>query len=196
MDFSKLGQNEKLAVYGAIAVIIGGLVGLGAAGFGFLAVAAAVGVLVVAFLPQFSPQTSLPGSKGSLLLLLGAVAGVILVLGLLNVLSALGILLQHAFVATLFYLVAVAGGVLMAWAGWQEFQAEGGKFQVGTATGSSATATATRPSDGTVRSAPASTSEAEARTTADADAPAAGQTEARTPTDAAEQPADDRSGQP
>ena len=68
------------------------------------------------------------------MLALGAIAAVVLVLGFLTVLGALGILLQFAFIGTIFYIVAVAGGVLMAWAGWQEFQAEGGKFQVGTAT--------------------------------------------------------------
>lgn len=131
MDFSKLDQNEKLATYGAIAVIVGGLVGFGAAGLGILAVAAAVGMLVVVFLPQMSPSTGLPGSKGSLMLLLGGIAAVVLALGLLSALTSLGLLLEFAFLATIFYLVAVAGGLLMGWAGWQAFQAEGGKFQIG-----------------------------------------------------------------
>ena len=137
MDFSKLGSNEKLAVYGSLAVVVGGLVGLGAAGLGVIAVLAALGMLVVIFLPQMSPSTQLPGSKGSLMLALGVVAAIILVLGFLTVLGALGVLLQFSFVGTLFYLIAVAGGILMAWAGWQEFQAEGGKFQLGTAAPSS-----------------------------------------------------------
>ncbi|MGI8658038.1 MAG: hypothetical protein ACR2K4_04610 [Candidatus Limnocylindria bacterium] len=132
MEFSKLSKNDKLAVYGSAAVIIGGLVGIGAAGLGILAILAAVGMLAVVFLPQMSPGTNLPGSKGSLMLLLGGIAAAVLVLGLLSILSALGILLQFGGLNTLFYLIAVAGGVLMAWAGWQEFQAEGGKFQVGT----------------------------------------------------------------
>lgn len=132
MEFSKLSKNDKLAVYGSAAVIIGGLVGIGAAGLGILAIVAAVGMLAVVFLPQMSPGTNLPGSKGSLMLILGGVAAVILVLGLLSILSALGILLQFGGLNTIFYLIAVAGGVLMAWAGWQEFQAEGGKFQIGT----------------------------------------------------------------
>lgn len=153
MDFSKLGSNEKLAVYGAAAVIIGGVVGLGAAGLGFIAVLAAVGMLAVVFLPQMSPTTRLPGSNGSLMLALGAVAAVILVLGLLSVLGALDFLLRAAFFATLFYLIAVAGGVLMAWAGWREFQAEGGKFQLGSsspAAGSPAVASdPSRPADTT-----------------------------------------------
>lgn len=137
MDFSKLGQNEKLAVYGAAGVIIGGLVGIGAAGLGIVAVLAAIGMLAVVFLPQMSAGTNLPGSKGSLMLVLGAIAAIILVLGLLTVLTALGFMLNFAPIATIFYLIAVAGGILMGWAGWQEFQSEGGKFQLGAATGAS-----------------------------------------------------------
>ena len=154
MDFSKLGQNEKLATYGSLAVIGGALVGLGAAGLGFIAVLAAIGMLAVVFLPQLSPSTNLPGSRGTLMLVLGAVAAVILVLGFLSVLSAIGALLQHAFVSTLFYLIAVAGGVVMAWAGWNEFQGEGGKFQIGTAAGGASSARSeappTPPADGPV----------------------------------------------
>ncbi|MEO5987212.1 MAG: hypothetical protein ABIW50_05425 [Candidatus Limnocylindria bacterium] len=136
MDFSKLSQNDKLAVYGSAAVIVGGLVGVGAAGLGIVAVLAAAGMLAVIFLPQMSPETNLPGSKGSLMLLLGAAAGVILVLGLLSIIGAVGLMLQFAALNTLFYLIAVAGGILIAWVGWKEFQAEGGKFQLGTSTAS------------------------------------------------------------
>lgn len=133
MDWSRLGSNDKLAVYGAAAVILGGLVGLGAAGLGLIAVLAAVGVLAVVFLPQLSPTTSLPGSKGSLLLVLGGIAAIILVLGLLSVLGALGFLMRYAALSTVFYLVAVAGSLLMAWAGWQAFQQEGGQLRLGSA---------------------------------------------------------------
>ncbi|MDQ4034349.1 MAG: hypothetical protein M3153_00315 [Chloroflexota bacterium] len=161
MDFSKLTQNEKLATYGSLAVIVGALVGLGAAGLGFVAVLAAIGMLAVIFLPQLSTSTKLPGSRGSLMLVLGAVAAVILVLGFLNVLSIFGLLLQNAFIATLFYLIAVVGGVVMAWAGWNEFQSEGGKFQIGTGssgTGSSGTVSSGTGSSGTVSSGTGSTS--------------------------------------
>lgn len=130
MNFSKLSQNEKLAVYGSAAVIIGGLVGYNYGGFAILAVLAAIGLLAVVFLPQFSPNTSLPGTRGSLLAVLGAVAGVVLLLALL--LSA-GTVFRAFNVRDLFFLIAVAGGLLMAWAGWQELQREGGKFQLGSA---------------------------------------------------------------
>lgn len=166
MDFSKLGQNEKLAVYGSAAVIIGGLVGIGAAGLGIVAVLAAVGMLAVVFLPQMSAGTNLPGSKGSLMLVLGGVAGVILVLGLLTVLSALGFMLSFAPLAMLFYLVAVAGGVLMAWAGWQEFQSEGGKFQLGTSGATSSGTSASTTTDSPPPPPAATTTETSSHTSA------------------------------
>ena len=148
MDFSKLSSNEKLATYGAVAVIVGGLVGIGTAGLGIVSVLAAVGMLAVVFLPQLSPGTNLPGSRGTLMLVLGGIAAVILVLGLLSVIGAIGFLMQYAIFNTLFYLIAVAGGVLMAWAGWQEFQGEGGKFQLGAAPSGAGTTrpTSTEPS--------------------------------------------------
>jgi threonine/homoserine/homoserine lactone efflux protein len=90
-------------------------------------------MLVVVFIPQFSPATSLPGSKGSLMLLCGGVAAVILVLGLLASLGWLGLYFSVFVLNAIFFLIAVAGGVVMGWAGWQEFQAEGGKFQLGAA---------------------------------------------------------------
>jgi hypothetical protein len=149
VDFNKLSANEKLGVYGSAAVIIAGLVGLGVGGIGLLAVLAAVGMLAVVFLPQFSPSTSLPGSKGSLMLILGGIAAVIMVLGLLQIIGALGFWFQFNAVGAIFFLIAVAGAVLMAWAGWQEFQAEGGKFVLGTPNG-----TATSPSAPRVDTAP------------------------------------------
>lgn len=135
MNFSTLSSNEKLAVYGAIAVIVGGIVGYGY-GVGLIAVLAAIGMLAIVFLPQMSPSTTLPGSKGSLMLLAGGIAGVLLVLALL---VYAGSVFSNTSFADILFLVAVVGGVVMAWAGWQEFQAEGGKFQLGNAAASSTT---------------------------------------------------------
>ena len=128
MDFSKLGQNEKLAVYGAAALIIGGVIGY-AYGLTALGMLAAVAMLAIVFLPQFSPGIALPGSHGSLMVAVGGFAGVVMVLALLQAVG--GVLFLNTNLRDLFFLVAVAGGVLMAWAGWQEFQSEGGKFQLG-----------------------------------------------------------------
>ena len=127
MDFAKLGQNEKLAVYGSAAVILGGLVGY-SYGMTILAVLAAIAMLAVVFLPQVSPGTNLPGTKGSLMLICGSVAAVVLVLAVVIYLSTI---FTATNVRDIFFLVAVAGAAVMSWAGWREFQAEGGKFQLG-----------------------------------------------------------------
>ena len=139
MDVSKLGQNEKLAVYGAAALIIGGAIGY-SYGLTALGMLAAIAMLAVVFLPQFSSGISLPGSRGSLMLAVGGLAGVVMVLALLQAVA--GVLFVNTNFRDLFFLVAVAGGVLMAWAGWQEFQSEGGKFQLGSSAPASAPAPA------------------------------------------------------
>jgi hypothetical protein len=144
MDFSKLNPNEKLAVYGAIASVVGPI--LATAGFGFgvgiFTLLLALAMLAIVFLPQWSPQTTLPGSKGSLMLLVGGIAAVsaaLALIGSIGLLSALG----SNVVFVIGWLVGIAGGLLMGWAGWQEFQAEGGKFQLGTPTAGSGTTTTT-----------------------------------------------------
>ncbi len=131
MDFSKLDGNEKLATYGAIAGIIGGLIG-----GQWLILILGVAMIVLVFLPQWSPQTTLPGSKGTLMLIVGGIAALGALLGLLALLTVFGAFAVYAgFLAG--YLIglvlSVIGGFLMGWAGWQEFQSEGGKFQVGNA---------------------------------------------------------------
>lgn len=136
MNFSSLSSNEKLAVYGSVAVIIGGLVGF--YGVGLIAVLAAIGMLAIVFMPQMSPSTKLPGSKGSLMLLAGGVAGVVL---LLSLLVYSGVLFAFAGFGSILFLVAVIGGLVMAWAGWQEFQSEGGKFVLGNPAASTGSAT-------------------------------------------------------
>ncbi len=135
MDFSKLGQNEKLAFYGSVMLLVGGIVGY-SYGITALGMLAAIAMLVIVFLPQLSPKTALPGSKGSLMVAAGGLAAVAMVLALL---TAIGIVFTAMNFRDIFFLIAVAGGLLMGWAGWQEFQSEGGKFQIGT-TGSTAAA--------------------------------------------------------
>jgi len=127
MDFSKLSSNEKLASIGAVVAIVGGLVGgIGGGGLGLLT---AILMLVIVFLPQFSPATKLPGSKGSLMVLVGGGAGIGALLALLAWLPYLSILGSYFFG----YLASIVGGLMMGWAGWSEFQAEGGKFNLGMA---------------------------------------------------------------
>lgn len=125
MDFSKLSSNEKLAVYGAVAAIIGAFLSFG--GGGSFGVLTGLAMLVIIFLPQFSPTTKLPGSKGSLMVLVGGLAALGALLALLAWLPYLG-LFGGVFIGLL---LGLAGQLLMGWAAWQEFQAEGGKFVLG-----------------------------------------------------------------
>ncbi len=131
MTFSKLDATDKLAVYGSCAVIVGAIVGGTVTSLGWLAFLAAIGMLAVVFLPQLAPSTALPGSKGSLMVLCGGAAAVIMVLGLLTALNWFGLYFSALPLQAIFFLVAVGGGLTMGWAGWQVFRAEGGKFQIG-----------------------------------------------------------------
>jgi hypothetical protein len=135
MNFSKLDATDKLAVYGAVAVIVGAIIGGTVTYLGWIAVLAAIGMLAVVFMPQLSPSTTLPGSKGSLLVVCGGAAAVIMLLGLLTALGWMGAYFSVFPVQAIFFLVAVAGGLVMGWAGWQVFQAEGGRFQIGSPQG-------------------------------------------------------------
>ena len=148
MDFSKLGQNEKLATYGAIASIVGAIlaaVGFGGAGGLWLTLLLAIAMLVIVFLPQWSPQTTLPGSKGSLMLIVGGIAAIGALLGLLALLPVLGLLGLYGGTWLIGLLLGIIGGFVMGWAGWKEFQAEGGKFQVGNASAPGSTAPPASP---------------------------------------------------
>jgi hypothetical protein len=131
MDFSKLNSNEKLAVYGAVAAIVGALLSFG--GGGTFTLLTGVAMLIIVFLPQFSPGTTLPGSKGSLMLIVGGIAGIAALLSLLAILTVLGAFALYGGLWFVGLLLSTAGGLLMGWASWREFQAEGGKFNLGTA---------------------------------------------------------------
>jgi hypothetical protein len=131
MDFSKLSSNEKLAAVGAVAAIVGALLSFG--GGGTFTLLTGVAMLIILFLPQFSPNTTLPGSKGSLMLIVGGVAGIAALLSLLAILTVLGAFALYGGLWFIGLLLSTAGGLLMGWASWKEFQAEGGKFNVGMA---------------------------------------------------------------
>jgi len=91
-------------------------------------------MLVIIFLPQFSPSTKLPGSKGSLMMVVGGVSAVGALLALLAWLPYLGYF-GGVFIGLL---LGIAGQLLMGWAAWREFQSEGGKFNLGMASGPAA----------------------------------------------------------
>jgi hypothetical protein len=150
MDLSKLNSNEKIAAVGAVLAIVGSVVSFGAGPYGVLT---GIAMLAIIFLPQFSPTTKLPGSKGSLMLIVGGAAAIGALLTLLAWLPYLGIM-GSFFIGGL---LGIVGGLLMGWGAWQEFQAEGGKFQLGAAPTASGTPppapTDARPAD-SVTSAP------------------------------------------
>ena len=153
--FSKLDANEKLATYGAAATVVGGVAGYSYSGATYLAVLLAIGMLAIVFLPQLSPATKLPGSKGSLMVIAGGAAGILM---LLSLLASLDNLFYRFGIRDILFLIAVAGGLLMAWAGWQVFQAEGGKFNIG-ATGSAPAAPTDQAAPAAPPAAPAAPAE-------------------------------------
>ncbi len=134
MEWSRLTSNEKLAVYGAIASVVGPV--FASMGFGFgvgwITLLLALAMLAVVFLPQLSPRTELPGSRGSLMVVVGGIAGGSALLALLGSLGWLGYLGSN-LVFVLGWLIGIAGGGLMGWAGWRAFQDEGGELRLGSA---------------------------------------------------------------
>lgn len=145
MNFSSLSSNEKLGVYGSVAVIVGMLIassGFFGFGLGILALVAAIAMLIVIFLPQMSSGTDLPGSKGTLMFACGIVAAAILVISLIQFLQFIGVYL--ATINGIFFLIAMVGSLAMAWAGWQELQTEGGSIRFGTGGGASTSGGASR----------------------------------------------------
>ncbi|MDP9250294.1 MAG: hypothetical protein M3O78_02850 [Chloroflexota bacterium] len=131
MNFSKLSSNEKLAVYGAILVIVGALLGFGGVGGGGFGLLPGLAMLVIIFLPQLSPTTQLPGSKGSLMLIVGGLSALGALFSLLGLLTVLGLFAFYGGFLFVGLLLGIVGGLMMGWASWQEFQSEGGKFVLG-----------------------------------------------------------------
>ena len=132
MNLSKLSAAEKLAVYGAVATVIGGAVAAssypGHWGVTWLGAILGLAMLAIVFLPQMSPTTKLPGKKGSLMVAVGGAAALLMAFVLLTTFS---FTFEGFDLSSLLFLIAVAGAIVMGWAGWQAFQAEGGKFDVG-----------------------------------------------------------------
>lgn len=125
MDFSKLDQNDRMIVIESGVLAISGTLTAGWYGLyalTWLAVLAALGALFVVLQPQVAAGITLPGSKGSLLLLFGGMAAAVMVIALL---TALGLVFAAFGLPDVMFLVAVSAGIALAWFGWQGFQAEG-----------------------------------------------------------------------
>lgn len=155
MDLSKLNANERLAFWGAALSIVGTILTFfGYAGGGgglWLTFLLAIAMIVILFLPTWSPGTSLPGSKGTLMVIVGGIAAIGAVLGLFGLLALLsfaGAFAGFILMPLLGLAIGIIGGLMMGWGGWKEFQAEGANFRLGGSAGGSATAASTPPPAG------------------------------------------------
>lgn len=168
MDLSKLNANERLAFWGAVIAIVGTILTI-VGGYGFaagglwLTLILALAMIVILFLPTWSPQSKLPGSRGSLMLVVGGIAAIGAILSLLTLFAWIG-LLGEAFLFVIGLLLGIVGGLMMGWGAWQAFQAEGGKFQLGTAPSGAGT---TAPPPASTDAPAATPSEPSAERTAD-----------------------------
>jgi hypothetical protein len=134
MDLSKLSSNEKMAVYSSVVLVLAGIIS-NWGGLMWLSVLAGVAVLAVVLLPQISPSTKLPGSKGSLLVALGGIAAAGAVIEFLRFISYFFNTLDDY--RTWLFAIAAIAAVYLLWLGWKAFQAEGGKFVMGMSAGAS-----------------------------------------------------------
>jgi hypothetical protein len=134
MDLARPSPIDRLGVLAAGLVVVTGLIST-ATGWGailVLAVLAGVGTLGVILAPRFAPSVRLPGSRGSLLVLLGVVA----ILSWIPPLIAwLSWIVEHLLsVDTIQFLVGLVGATVLALTGYIAFEAEGGRFQLGVPT--------------------------------------------------------------
>jgi hypothetical protein len=127
MNQSKLSASEKLAIYGAVATVIGAVVAAasypGHWGVTWLAAILGLAMLAIVYLPRVSPTSTLPGQPGTLMLGVGGVAALLMAFVLL---TTINFTFEGFDLSSLLFLVAVAGALVMGWAGWQAFQAQGG----------------------------------------------------------------------
>lgn len=131
--WGKLNAQERQVATGALVILGAWLVGiLTGTGFGIgsLPLVGALAVLAIYYLKYAPNQQSInwPAPIPTLVLVISAVVGLFALLALVSALSWLGLaaglfggFLLGAFVATL---AVAAGGALMAWGAWQEYQAQ------------------------------------------------------------------------
>jgi hypothetical protein len=126
-----LTATEKQIAGAAAAVVLLSIYAV-ARDWGFLVVVpmlSALAALAILFLPQISPNTKAPGSKGSLLMVSGVLAAVF---WLISALTWLDWIFSHlGSFDTWLYLIGFAASLYFGWLCWRAFQAEGGKFQFG-----------------------------------------------------------------
>ena len=126
--WNKLNANERIVGIGAMVVIISWLVGIvvGGAfgGIGTITLLGAIAVLVILWL-KYAPNTQItwPAPIPTLLVGIAGISALLAVLGALQWLTAFGGL--SFFGGAILVAVAMAvGACIMAWGGWQEYQAQ------------------------------------------------------------------------
>jgi hypothetical protein len=141
MDFARLDSNDRTAVIASAVVLVLGIVSFvnewGNAML--LSIIGALAMLAFVFMPQLLPTTALPAPRGLLMLAAGGIAALF---WLIAAIDWLGYIVDNlGNLDTLQFLVGFVASLVMAWAGWQAFQA-------GTAPGTSGAAPADRSAPG------------------------------------------------
>jgi hypothetical protein len=124
MDFSKLSQNDRITLGAGAVVVVTALLSISNewGALMFLSLAAGIGAIALVLQPFFAPQVTLPATKATVLLGLGAVATVATGLSGLN---WLGWIVEHfARFDTIQFLTGLAAAVVLLVIGFQAFQAE------------------------------------------------------------------------
>jgi hypothetical protein len=139
MRLSPLDQNEKLALLGSVTVLLAGLMS-GWGGLVWVAIAAALAMAVVVIVPRVWAAAPLPGSRGTLMATLGVVALAAAAIELSRWISY--VFNTLGMQSTLAFLIGIAGVAVMAYAGWNALQSEGGRWRFGTRASRASDATA------------------------------------------------------
>ena len=128
--WAKFNKNERNVSFGAAIVLIAwivGLVGYGGFGVEFLGALGAAAVLVIYYL-KYAPNQNIqwPVPIPTIVLIISAIIGISAILGLIRI---LGILSFAGFLGIYFIalLAVTAGGVLMLFGAWQEYNATAGE---------------------------------------------------------------------
>ena len=131
MDLSRLSASDRLVLLTAAVVTGTGVISV-ATDWGSILVLAAlagIGAIGVIVAPHLAPAARLPGSKGSLLVILGAVA---LLSWIPPLVVWLAWIVEHlAAFDTIQFLAGFVSSAILAWTGWLAFSAEGGTLQLG-----------------------------------------------------------------
>lgn len=128
--WAKVSPRERLAVVGAVLIVVSWLIGLvlsggyfGAIGPGGLGLLGAIAVLAIVYL-RYAPNTNItwPAPYATILFGVSAVVGLVALLELLQTFQWLGILASLSITYFLALVVFFVGAALMVWGSYQEWQ--------------------------------------------------------------------------